>query len=121
MVELRTCLWRIPAAFTAIVQAGRREAEAGRQVFSHPIVVTRPNQPGKLDIPLVCQCGIFFEHPTDRNQFLLQHRLTNGKPFAGLNRILRKDWLWRHYKVGALEAWRRLRPHSPEDAGQIRP
>ena len=122
MVDIRESLWRVPVAFTNIVnsaEAERSHQERGYKISSSsvdlPFVFTREKNTNKRrgifrprsvvmeDCPVPSYPsrgnGFFTQQHNDSKSFMEEHFTVKISPFPSCHQIARKDHLWTNYKV----------------------
>ena len=122
MVDIRESLWRVPVAFTNIVnsaEAERSHQERGYKISSSsvdlPFVFTREKNTNKRrgifrprsvvleDCPVPpapsSGNGFFTQQHNDSKSFMEEHFTVKISPFPSCHQIARKDHLWTNYKV----------------------
>ena len=120
MVDIRESLWRVPVAFTNIVNSA--EAERSNQERCHkissssvdlPLAFTREKNYNKrrgifrpksvvledFQVPPASSKGFFTQQHNDSKSFMEEHFTVKISPFPSCHQIARKDHLWTNYKV----------------------
>ena len=122
MVDLRESLWRVPVAFTNIVNSAETErslqercCKTSASSVDLPFAFTREKNTSKRrgifrpksvvleDAPVpptsAPGSGFFTQQHNDSKYFMDQHFTVKISPFPSCHQIARKDHLWTNYKV----------------------
>lgn len=119
MVDLRECLWRVPVAFTAMVEKEEKNrinqercCKFTNTSVNLPSAFTRERNTSKrkgifrprsivvdeFSIPQAANAGFFTQQHTDAKVFMEEHFQVKISPFPSCHQIARKDNLWQNFR-----------------------
>ena len=120
MVDIRESLWRVPVAFTNIVNSAETErslqercCKTSTSSVDLPFAFTREKNTNKrrgifrpksvvledFQVPPASSKGFFTQQHNDSKSFMEEHFTVKISPFPSCHQIARKDHLWTNYKV----------------------